>query len=304
MSSIKQNNILIGCLCALGCETLYGLSYMFTKQATELASPFALLCWRFLIAFITMSVMVIGGIIKIDLKSKNIRPLIMVALFSPCIYFIAETIGISQTTASESGVFLACIPVVSLVASTLILKKKPTKLQIIGILVTLAGVIITVFAVGASSSLSVIGYAFLLGAVISYALYCVFVDKASDFKGIEITYIMIAAGAVLFVSFALIEALINKNVIELMTLPFREGTFLIAVLYQGIGSSVISFFLSNVAIAKIGVNRTSSFIGVATVVSIVAGSVILKEAFTIYQIVGAIVIIVGVYIANAKSKSQ
>ena len=304
MSSIKQNNILIGCLCALGCETLYGLSYMFTKQATELASPFALLCWRFLIAFITMSVMVIGGIIKIDLKSKNIRPLIMVALFSPCIYFIAETIGISQTTASESGVFLACIPVVSLVASTLILKKKPTKLQIIGILVTLAGVIITVFAVGASSSLSVIGYAFLLGAVISYALYCVFVDKASDFKGIEITYIMIAAGAVLFVSFALIEALINKNVIELMTLPFREGTFLIAVLYQGIGCSVISFFLSNVAIAKIGVNRTSSFIGVATVVSIVAGSVILKEAFTIYQIVGAIVIIVGVYIANAKSKSQ
>ena len=304
MSSIKQNNILIGCLCALGCETLYGLSYMFTKQATELASPFALLCWRFLIAFIIMSVMVIGGIIKIDLKSKNIRPLIMVALFSPCIYFIAETIGISQTTASESGVFLACIPVVSLVASTLILKKKPTKLQIIGILVTLAGVIITVFAVGASSSLSVIGYAFLLGAVISYALYCVFVDKASDFKGIEITYIMIAAGAVLFVSFALIEALINKNVIELMTLPFREGTFLIAVLYQGIGSSVISFFLSNVAIAKIGVNRTSSFIGVATVVSIVAGSVILKEAFTIYQIVGAIVIIVGVYIANAKSKSQ
>ena len=128
MSNIKQNNILIGCLCALGCETLYGLSYMFTKQATELASPFALLCWRFLIAFIIMSVMVIGGIIKIDLKSKNIRPLIMVALFSPCIYFIAETIGISQTTASESGVFLACIPVVSLVASTLILKKKPTKL--------------------------------------------------------------------------------------------------------------------------------------------------------------------------------
>lgn len=200
---------------------------MFTKQAVELASPFALLGWRFLIAFIIMSVIVKCGIIKINLRNKNIRPLIMVALFSPWIYFIAETIGIRQTTASESGVFLACIPVISLVASTLILKKRPTKLQITGIFVTLTGVIITVLAVGASSSLSVIGYAFLLGAVISYALYCVFVDRASDFAGAEITYIMLAAGAVL-----------------------------------------------------------------------------LKEAFTTSQIIGAVVIIAGVYIANVKMKRQ
>lgn len=274
-----------------------------TKQATELASPFALLGWRFLISFIIMSALVVCSVIKVDLKNKNIRPLIMVALFSPSIYFIAETIGISQTTASESGVFLACIPVVSLVASTLILKKKPTKLQIIGILVSLIGVIITVFAVGASSNFSVIGYTFLLGAVVSYALYCVFVDKASDFTGAEITYIMLVAGAVLFVIYAFIEAFINENVTELVTLPIKESTFLIAILYQGIGCSIIAFFLSNVAIAKIGVNRTSSFIGVATVVSIVAGAVILKESFTTYQIVGAIVIITGVYIANTKSKS-
>lgn len=53
-------------------------------------------------------------------------------------------------------------------------------------------------------------------------------------------------------------------------------------------------------IVKIGVNRTSSFIGVATVVSIITGAVILHETFTMYQIIGAIVIIIGVYVANAK----
>lgn len=36
----------------------------------------------------------------------------------------------------------------------------------------------------------------------------------------------------------------------------------------------------------------------ATVVSIVAGAVILKESFTLWQIVGAVVIILGVYVAN------
>ena len=86
-------------------------------------------------------------------------------------------------------------------------------------------------------------------------------------------------------------------------MPFRESTFLIAVLYQGIGCSVAAFFLSNVAIAKIGVNRTSSFIGVSTVVSVIAGAVILKETFSLNQIIGAVVIIIGVYTANIKQNS-
>ena len=300
---MKSNDLTIGSLCALGCEALYGMSYIFTKQATQSASALSLLGWRFLLAFVVMSVLVVSGVIKVHLRGKNLRPLFLVALFSPVFYFIGETFGISNTTASESGVFLACIPVASLIASTLILKKKPKKIQIIGILITLAGVLLTVFAVGASSSLSIIGYAFLLMAVVSYALYCVFVDRADGYSGTEITYMMIIAGAVVFVILAMTEGIVKGNLGQIVVLPFVDTGFLIAVLYQGIGCSILAFFLSNLAIAKIGVNRTSSFIGVATVVSIAAGSFLLKEPFTIWQIIGAVVIIIGVYTANAKQKT-
>ena len=300
MGKSKSNNLIIGCLCALGCETIFGLSYIFTKTGTEVASAFALLGWRFFIAIVILSICVLFGFMKMDLKGKPLKPLFAVALFNPFVYFIGETIGISNTTASESGVFLACIPVVSLVASTLVLKKKPTKIQIIGILITLIGVMITVFAIGATSSLSIIGYVFLIMAVISYALYSVFVEKATEYTGIETSYIMILIGAIVFGTVAICEALIQGSFVELVTLPFQYSSFAMAVLYQGIGSSIIAFFLSNVAISKIGVNRTSSFIGVATVVSIVAGAVVLKETFTIYQIIGAVVIIIGVYTANMK----
>jgi len=300
---LKSNDLTIGSLCALGCEALYGMSYIFTKQATQSASALSLLGWRFLLAFVVMSVLVVSGVIKVHLRGKNLRPLFLVALFSPVFYFIGETFGISNTTASESGVFLACIPVASLIASTLILKKKPKKIQIIGILITLTGVLLTVFAVGASSSLSIIGYAFLLMAVISYALYCVFVDRADGYSGTEITYMMIIAGAVVFVILAMTEGIVKGNLGQIVVLPFVDTGFLIAVLYQGIGCSILAFFLSNLAIAKIGVNRTSSFIGVATVVSIAAGAFLLKEPFTIWQIIGAVVIIIGVYTANAKQKT-
>lgn len=300
METRRENSVLIGCLCALGCEMLFGFSYLFTKNATSSASAFALMGWRFLIAIIIMGICAATGLMKIELRGKSLKPLLTVALLSPVIYFIGETFGISLTTASESGAFLACIPVASVVASTMILKKKPTKQQTIGILVTLAGVLITVFAVGNSTSFSGLGYAMLTIAVIAYALYSVFVEKAANYTGAEITFVMLAAGAVVFSIAAIIEAFVTGTMSTLVTLPFRDTGFLTAVLYQGVGCSVLAFFLSNVAISKIGVNRTSSFIGAATVVSIIAGILILHEQFSFIQMIGAVVIIAGVYIANAR----
>ncbi|KAA9300532.1 MULTISPECIES: DMT family transporter [Aerococcus] len=294
----KQNELMVGSLCAMACEILYGLSYMFTKQATELASPFALLGWRFLVAILVMTLIAKFWNIKGDFKSRSLKPLILIALFSPCIYFIAETIGISETSSSESGIFLACIPVASLLASTIVLKNKPNKFQTAGILVTFFGVMLTVFAVGQTTTFSWLGYFFLVLAVVSYALYSVCVEKASSYTDFEITYAMLLSGFILFTTLALIEAVLKGDVKTLVLLPTQEINFLIAILYQGIGCSVLAFFLSNIAISKIGVNKTSSFIGLATVTSIIVGATVLHENMTFYQIVGAIVILCGVYIAN------
>ena len=230
-----KNKTLIGCLCALSCEVLFGLSYVFTKQATESTGAFELLGWRFFTAFLVMTLLVFTGIVKINLKGKKIKSLLSVALFSPVIYFIGETVGIANTSASESGVFLACIPVASLIASAWILKKKPTRRQAVGIAITLVGVLVTVFAAGISASLSVTGYLFLTAAVISYALYSVFVEKAADFTEAEITYTQLCSGALVFVVTALVQGFANGTAAELMALPFQNIHFLIAILYQGIG---------------------------------------------------------------------
>ena len=302
MNNAKKLDSTAGVLCAFGGETLFGLSIIFTKRATEYADAFSLLGWRFLIAFVVMSLCLLLGLIRIDLRGKPLKPLLLVALWSPCIYYVAETVGVMYTTASESAVFFACIPVVSLIASTLLLKEKPSKTQVAGILITFTGILVTVFAVSAASSLSVPGYAFLLIAVVSYSLYTVFVGKAHGYTGAEVTYMMLLAGALLFVMLALVRAALRGSAAELIALPFNAPGFLAAVLYQGIGCSVLAFFLSNVAISKIGVNRTASFIGFSTVVSILAGALLLHESFTALQTVGVAVILAGVYIANITTK--
>lgn len=299
----NKRSVIIGCLCAFGCETLYGLSYLFTRQATRTASAFALLGWRFFIAAAVMCILAALHVVKIDVKGKSAFPLLRVSLFCPCLYFIAETLGISLTSSSESGAFLACIPAASLVASTLILKKKPTAAQGVGVAVTLSGVLMTVFAAGGSADFSAAGYLFLAAAVLTYALYSVFAEKAEAYTAAELTLAMLIGGAVLFVPLSIGEALIGGSLQELITLPFVNADFLTAVLYQGLGCSIGAFFLSNAAISKIGVNRTSSFIGVAAVVSIAAGALAMHEQLSPVQLAGAAVIVGGVYIANIKRKS-
>ena len=291
---MKENRALSGGLCALGCEVLYGLSYLFTKRTADAASALALLGWRFIVALAVMSLCVALGLVKIRLRGRRLWPLLRVALFCPCLYFIGETVGIRETTVTESGVFLACVPALSLLASAVILKKKPTRRQVVGISITFLGVMTTVIAVGISSSLSPMGYAALMLAVAAYALYSVFVDLASDYTGAEITYAMLLSGAAFYGLLALGEAAAHGTLTALL----KNGAFRTAVLYQGVGCSVAAFFLSNAAIAKIGVNKTSSFIGVSTIVSILAGALALGEPLHIGQIVGAAVIVAGVYTAN------
>ena len=303
MDRINKNKTLIGCLCAFGCEVIFGLSYMFTKQATEISSELSLLGWRFFIAFIFISILCVLGVVKINFRNKKLKPILLVALFNPVLYFIGETFGIKYTTASESGVFLACIPVICVLMSAILLHNKPRKNQIIGIVTTLIGVLITVLAVGIEANFSIIGYLMLVLAVVSYALYSVFVEKNTGFTSVEITFIMLASGAIIFGILACAEGILNNNFVDIIKLPIESKEFLIAVIYQSVCCSLLAFFMSNIAITNIGVNRTSSFVGVSTVVSIIAGAFILKESFTFIQVIGVIFIIIGVYIANMNNKN-
>ena len=296
---IQSKDIYIGMLCASGSEALYGLSYLFTKRATQVLRPFALLGWRFLLAAAIMGLLMAFGL-PVRLRGRSLKPLFALALFSPCLYFTAETLGIHSTTATESGVMLACIPVASVIAAALLLGKRPSGRQVTGIAVTLAGVSLSVCAVGLSSSLSIGGYLWLLIAVVSYALYSVKVDQASDFSGIEITAAMLFAGAGVFTCLALCDAVATGTMYNLLLLPFVDRSVFLAILFQGLGCSIAAFFLANRAIALIGVSRTASFIGVSTVVALLAGALVLREPFSVLQIIGALIILLGITIANTQ----
>lgn len=295
---MEKKRMIKGSLCAIFCEILFGLSYLFTKHATSSVGALTLLSWRFITAFLVLSLCAATGVIKINLKGKKLWPLFLIAILQPVIYFTGETVGIRLTTASESGALLAVIPVVTLMVSMVVLRQKPTKLQTAGICVTMAGVMVCVLSKGMEASFNLIGYIMLFVAVVSYSLYSVFSQKAASFSSVEKTYVMAALGAAVFTSAALIQSVCSHSVFEFLTAPFTDTSFLTAVLYQGIGCSVAAFLLYNLAIAYIGSNRSASFVGISTVVSVLAGVFFLRESFSPFQAAGVLLIIGGVYLAN------
>ncbi|MFR2192182.1 MAG: hypothetical protein ACLS5G_00795 [Streptococcus sp.] len=97
-----------------------------------------------------------------------------------------------MTTASESGAFLACIPVVALIMSSLILKEWPS----VGRYRChhhLVGIIIAVLLLAVHPLLPC-GLLDSRSGSRLYALYCVDVERASQFSSLEITYFMLASG--------------------------------------------------------------------------------------------------------------
>lgn len=289
---------------ALFSEVLFGLSFIFIKMIVGDVSVFTLLSWRSLFAFTAMTICVLTGVLKVNLKGKNIKPLLMLSFFQPVAYFIMETMGVRFTTASESGTILACIPIVTMIFSAFFLKDKPSRRQVFFMILSVTGAMIIGLVNGFSASSNVAGYLFLLVAMCSESAYAITSQKLKDFNSAEKTYAMVTSGAIVFTGVALVEHGIGGTMSYYLSLPFTDMNFLICILYLSIGCSVIAFFCANYSIAVIGATRRASFAGLATVTSILGGVLYLHESFSLIQGAATVLILVGAYGVNKKGETD
>ena len=293
--SRRETTAMLG---SCGSSLLFGLSYMFSKRVLGTVSVFSLLSWRFLFGAAGMSLCVAFGLIKVNFRAKPLKPLLRMVFFMPGLYFIFEALGVRLTTASESGTIIACIPIFTLVASALLLREPPTRLQVGGILLSTAGILTIVLLKGTSASFSLPGYLFLLGAVCSSTLFYVESRRASGYTVFEKTYAMCLTGALVFTIGALAEHGLKGDVGTFLALPFTNHAFLASAAYLGLGCTTLAFLLSNRSIAILGTTRASAFSGLSTVISVISGVMILGDPFSWLQGAGTFLVLCGIYIVN------
>lgn len=188
----------VGVLAALGTEALYAFSFVFTKDAVGRVSPLTLLGWRFVVAFAALLLLMLFRVVRVRVTRATLAALLVLAALQPVLYYVGETVGVARTTASESAIIIASIPVVTLLLTWMLQGRRPTRGQVTGISLSLAGVLLTVLSGGLQVGADVVGYAFVFGAVLSFALYTVFAERAYRATGMDKTFVMLASGAVFF----------------------------------------------------------------------------------------------------------
>lgn len=280
-------------------NAIFGFSFLFSKLALNQADPFVLLTARFLTAFCLMSLLAATGLCPVQLRGKDLKPLLLLGLLQPVIYFICESYGIRETSSSFAGTIIALIPIAGVGLGAAVLKERPTLLQILFSILSVAGVILMT-AVDGMGTVRVRGFLFLLGAVVSGAMFSVQSRKiAGDFTAFERTYVMFGVGAAAFTAAALLRTGASA---ESWVGPLTSGSFWISIVYLSCVSSVGAFLLLNKALDVLDVARSLVFANVTTVISVLAGVLILHEQFTAIQAVGIVMVLLGVFGVNKFTK--
>ncbi len=287
-----HNKIIKATIGALIGQSIFGFTFMFTKIALNHASPMTVIANRYMIAFLAMTAVILLTKKKLVFKGKNILALILMSVFQPTLYFVFETYGISLTTTTFSSVMIALIPVVTLVCGIGILRELPSLWQCFFTIVSVSGVIIMALQGKSEGTVTVLGILLLSGAVISAVGYNILSRKiSSDFSAFERTYAMAFIGMVSFVVIALFENISQPS--KIIT-PLFNTEYLLSILFLGIVASVGAFILINNANTYLPVSKSTSFSCVTTVVSVLAGTLILKESISTVGIISSIMIIAGV----------
>ena len=300
MTKVK-NKALLGTLAALFANVLFGFSNMFSKLALQVAHPFFILTVRFTLSFIVLNLLALLPPFRLRLKGKNLVLPIILGLCQPLLYMIFELYGISLTSSAVSGVIISLSPVLVLIFSNLFLGEKPRAAQYIFALLSFVGVAGIALLSDNSDKTYFLGILLLILAAALAAAFNLLGRKIKDdFTPFERTYITFGVS---FIGFQIaLPFVMGADYIPAAVNAFSSTQFWGAIAYLSIGSSIIAFLLYNFAVSHISAVRASSFSNIITVVSVLAGVFILGESFTLWQVVGCALIIVGVSGVNLAYK--
>lgn len=290
-------------LAALLGNAIFGFSFLASKIALRTAEPIVLLAIRFVLAFAVINVLLLFRVIAVRFRGKPLGVLLPMSICQPVAYFLCENYGIKHATSSFSGLMIALIPVGSFILASVMLKEPFVWKKFAWAVCSVAGVCVISAAGAADGSVTGAGVLLLSGAVLSGSVYAVLSRKCSDtFTAIERTYAMFAAGSFTFFLLAMVQT--EGALPALCVQAFREPSFVGAVVYLAVVSSIAAFFCMNYAATYLPVARTSSFANLATLVSIGAGVIFLGESFGLREAAGGALILLGVYRLNREESGK
>lgn len=276
------------------CTFFWSGAFIAAKLSAPFIPAFTLTFLRFSIASLILYFVIINKEGKLyKLKKRDIPVFCVTGLVGMFGYHVLFFTAMKYTTAISSSIIGASNPIITSVLAVIFLKDRMTLKRTIGIILSFTGVFLTLTNANIEvlNSLSFNkGDILMLFAVFLWSSYSVYSKKViKDYTPLTLTFF-----SFLFCTIFLVPFVIYERPIRLLnSIPYYSY---IAVLYMSIFPSVIGYLVQQMAIKEIGPSRTSIFINLVPVFSIVLSLLILHETLLPIKIFTATLIIAGVYI--------
>ena len=290
-------------LVAITSITLWGFSYIWSNQL--IAQNVPIYYFVFLRVSIAGLLLLLYNLLTRSFKpidKEHLLPFVLLAFCEPFIYFIAETYGIKETgSPTISSMIIATVPILSMIVGMTVFKEKVTKLNILGVFVTLGGLALVLFTqmekgVGEHFAL---GIALLAVAVVAEVLHASFTKKLSkDYSPQVIVMYQFLLGAVYFLPVFISEGL-DKFHPEFLSWPVLKPILCLSVL-----CSSLAFTLWVTAIKHLGVAKSSVFLAMISVVTALGASFLGQEILTGWQWLGVAVSAGGIILSQYSPKAE
>ncbi len=271
----------------------WSFSFIWYKDVYLNFSPLTVVFLRLVISssLLFLFTVIIKKLQKI--QKKDFKLFLLAAFFEPFIYFLGEAFGMKLISSTLAAVIVATIPLFAPIAAVYFYNERLSKINIMGLVLSVSGVCMVVFEKGFALTASLSGILLMLLAVSGAIGYSVCVKKlAEKYNSFTIVSWQNFIGAVYFIPLFL---LFNPGMGKIFSLPLE--TF-IPVLKMAIFASTLAFLFFTMGIGKIGITRANIFTNIIPVFTAILSFLLLGEQFTWIKIAGIGIVITGLLLSQ------
>jgi drug/metabolite transporter (DMT)-like permease len=267
--------------------SIWGGMYVVSKIVLETVEPLALVWLRYVVALVALVLAAVITRQSWRIRWKDVPLIVAIGVIGYAISIWTQFLGTKLSTAQMGAMITSATPAFMVVFGRMILGERITIRRALSVGLATIGVLMIV-GIGGIGQKYEIGGAILFIAALTWALMSVLVKRVSThYSQLVVTTYAILAATIIITPVGIRQLHGMDNI---LSHPMLWG----GVLYLGIVSTAVAFFLWNKGLQMVDAASGGLYFFFQPLVGTFLGWVILSEQVTITFWIGAILILAGV----------
>jgi drug/metabolite transporter (DMT)-like permease len=287
----------------LVCATLFWAGNFMVGKLAFISGipPMSLVFYRWSLVWLILLPFTFKEILKFkDVIFDNLPLLFFLALTSVGLFNSFTYLALVHTQVINASLFNTAIPAIIILLCFIFKIEKTNKYQILGLIISIFGILSIITKLDLNILLSLNfnkGDLIMMGGVITWGLYSSFLKKKNfTLPLLTLVHILCTFGLI-FIFPQFIYEFSQGQIIKLNTNLFYILIFL--ALFPSIGS----YYCWAGAVSIIGANRAGIFLSLIPLFSTILAITFFNEQFQFFHLIGAILIVVGLFLSNKEIKN-